>query len=79
MLIIAKVTFFVLGEGPANDINGSIGATEINFSINFSKAKTKFCFSLHCNYDNGYLFVNGKESISLKQIIKILTFQLNFV
>ena len=43
------------------------------FSINFSKANTK-CY----NGNNCYLFVNGKKSISLKLIIKILTFKLNF-
>ena len=31
------------------------------YDINFSKAKTKFCLSLHYNSDNSYLFVNGKE------------------
>ena len=31
------------------------------FSINFSKANTKLCLSLHDNADNSYLFVNGKE------------------
>ena len=33
------------------------------FSINFSKAKTIFCLSLHYNGDKSYLFVNGKEII----------------
>ena len=30
-------------------------------SINFSKAKTKYCLSLHCNGGSSYLFVNGEE------------------
>ena len=30
-------------------------------AINFTKANTKFCLSLHYNADNNYLFVNGKE------------------
>ena len=30
------------------------------FSIIFSKTNTKFCLSLHYNFDNSYLFVNGK-------------------
>ena len=29
--------------------------------INFRKWHAKFCFSLHYNGANGYLFVNGKE------------------
>ena len=35
-------------------------------SINFSKAKTRFCLRLHCNSDNSYLFVNGKEICRFK-------------
>ena len=36
------------------------------FSINFSKSKAKFCFSLHYNGCNNYLFVNGKEIYKFK-------------
>ena len=49
------------GDGPTDDINGSAGTAEKKFIINFSKAKTKFCLSLHYNGDNGYLFDNRKE------------------
>ena len=31
------------------------------FDINFSKAKTKFCLSLHFNAANSYLFVDRKK------------------
>ena len=55
ILIITKITFLVLVEGPTDDINGSIGGVGNMFSINFSKAKTKFCLSLHCNGDNSLL------------------------
>ena len=34
--------------------------------INFTKAKAKFCLSLHYNADNRYLFVNGKETYKFK-------------
>ena len=34
-------------EGPTESINDSIGAAEQKFSINFTKAKTKFCLILH--------------------------------
>ena len=37
----------VLGEGDTFGINGSFDAPEKQFSINFSKAQTKFCLSLH--------------------------------
>ena len=41
---------------------------KINF--NFSKAKAKFCLSLHYNSDNNYLFVNGKEIYKFKTSCK---------
>ena len=53
--------FLILGEGDAFGINGSFCPPEKQF-INFSKAKTKFCLSLHYNADNSYLFVNGSIS-----------------
>ena len=55
-----KNNFLILGEAHTDDINDSIGAAEKNFSINFSKPKTKCCLSLHYNHDNSYLFVKGK-------------------
>ena len=51
----------------------------IKININFSKANSKFCLILHYNADNSYLFVNGKETLSLKSAIKILTSKHNFV
>ena len=42
-----KSNFLILGEGPTFGINGSFGPPEKKFSINFSKANTKFCLSLH--------------------------------
>ena len=35
-------------------------------SINFTGSEKKFCFSLHCNGDNSYLFVNGTEVMTFK-------------
>ena len=35
-------------------------------SINFNKAKTKFCLSLHCNGDESYLYVNKTEICKFK-------------
>ena len=34
--------------------------------INFSKANTKFCLSLHYNGDESYLYVNKKEIYKFK-------------
>ena len=55
---------------PAYFINGSFAASEKKFRINFSKKKTKSCFSLDYNHGNSYFFVNGKKSTSLKPIKK---------
>ena len=55
-----KNDFLMLGEGDTFGINGSFGAPEKKLYINFSKAKTKFCLSLHYNNNNSYLFVNEK-------------------
>ena len=66
MVIIARIIFLVLGEGPTDDINGSVGAAEQKFSVNFSKEKTKFHLNLHYNHDNSYFFINGKEIYKFK-------------
>ena len=39
--------FLVLGERPTQDINDSTAGAEKKFSSNFSKAKPKFCLSVH--------------------------------
>ena len=62
----------MLGQRDTFGINGSFGATETKFSINFTKANTKVCLSLHYNTNNSYLYVNAKE-------IFPLTFQLSSV
>ena len=56
----SRNNILALGKGPTNDINDSVGATEKKFSIDFGKANTKFCLSLHYNGDNSDLFVNAK-------------------
>ena len=61
-----KNDFLILGEGPTFRINGSFHASEKKIDINFTKSKAKFCFSLQCNFDNSYLFVNGKEIYKFK-------------
>ena len=47
-------------------------------NIKFSKAKTKFCLSLHYNSDNSYLFVNGKEVCKFKSSNKNNNFPSQF-
>ena len=70
--------FLVLGEGPTNDINGSIGAIEKKFSINFSETRTKFFLSLLDSGSNSYLFVNGKEIYKFKADHEIVNFPTQF-
>ena len=36
------------------------------YSPNFSAKNKTFCLSLHCNGDDSYLFVNGKEVTKFK-------------
>ena len=60
--------------GSTDDINGGIGAAEKKFRINFSKAKTKFCLSLHYNGDNRSLCVNYKKIYKFKANDKIVNF-----
>ena len=68
----------MLGEGLTNGINGSIGAIEKKFSINFSETRTKFFLSLLDSEGNSYLFVNGKEIYKFKADNKIVNFRTQF-
>ena len=58
--------FLVQGEGSTFGINGSFGSPEKKFSMNFSKASTKFCLSLLDIADSSYLFVNERGIFKLK-------------
>ena len=73
-----KNNFLILREGDTFGINVGFDAPEKRFSITFSKGKTEFCLSLS-NRDNSYLFINGKNSLSLKPITEASTFQVRFV
>ena len=48
------------------------------FRINFRKANTKLCLSLHYNTVNSYLFVNGKEIFNFKADYKTRNLQTQF-
>ena len=65
-----KNNFWVIGEGPTDDISDSVFTTEKKFNINFGKAKIEYCLSS--------FFLTETKSMTLKLIIKMLTFQLNF-
>ena len=66
----------MLGEGPTYGNTGGFSSQEKKIIINFSKARAKFCLTLHYNGDSS---VNEKEIYKLKANDKILTFQLSFV
>ena len=42
-----KNDFLMLGDGPSFGVDGRFGASEKKIDINFIKAKTKVCLSLH--------------------------------
>ena len=73
-----KNNFFILGEVIICGINGRFGLPEKRFSINFTKASTKFWLSLHYNADSKYLFVNGKEIFKFNAYIKNVNFPTQF-
>ena len=53
-----KKSILILGNGPTQGLKNTLTAEKM-YSINFTVAKKKFCFSLHYNKANSYLFVNG--------------------
>ena len=58
-MIIRKKTL-VLGKGPTQGLEHALTA-EKTYSIYFTVKNKKFCFRLHYNGENSYLFVNGTE------------------
>ena len=60
-----KKDIFIPGEGPTQGLEHTLTAEKM-YSINFMVTKMKFCFSLHYNRANSYLFVNGNEIYKFK-------------
>ena len=56
----------VLGDRLTQGLDGTMQTAEKKYSINFTMGRNKFCFSLHYNGANSYLFVNGTELIKFK-------------
>ena len=48
----------VLGKGPTQGLEHTLTAEKI-YSINSTLTKKNFCFRLHCNGENSYLFTNS--------------------
>ena len=55
-----KKDIFISGKGPTQGLENTL-TVEKMCSINFTVIKRKFCFNLHYNGANSYLFVNGTE------------------
>ena len=55
----------VLGKGPIQDLEHTLTGEKM-YSINFTVVRKTFCFSLHYNGANSYLFVNGTEIYKFK-------------
>ena len=51
-----KKDILILGKSPTQGLGHTLAAEKL-YSINFTKHFTKFCFSLHYNGANSYLFV----------------------
>ena len=61
-----KNEFLISEEEDTFVINCSFVAPEKKIDIDFSKAKIKFCLSLHYDGDKSYSFVNGIEIYKFK-------------
>ena len=65
---------YVIGKDYITKINDTTIYAEKKFYGNFTEPGKKFILSLHCNGDNSYLIVNGREELKFKtrtdQVIK---------
>ena len=55
-----------MGTGLTQGISDTTIYAEKNFYRNFTDFGKKFVLSLHCNGDNSYLFVNGRQELKFK-------------
>ena len=60
-----KNNFLVIGEGPSDDINDSIGKAEKIFSINFTKENTKLSLGFHHSGHKSYLYVKKNRDLQI--------------
>ena len=56
----------VLGKDFIQGIKNTTIYVEKMYLINFKTTGRRFCFSLHYNGDNSYLFIGGREMIKFK-------------
>ena len=57
---------YLMGTGLTQGINDTTIYAEKNFYRNFTDFGKKFMLSLHCNGDDSYLFVNGRQELKFK-------------
>ena len=57
---------YVLGKDFIHGINGTTIYAEKVYKHNFTEANKKFVLSLHYNFSNSYLFVNGVQQLKFK-------------
>ena len=55
-----KKDILILGKGPTQGLEHTLSAEKM-YSINFTEQNKKFYLSLHYDWANSYLFVNGEE------------------
>ena len=60
-----KKNILILGKGPTQGLEHTLTAEKM-YSLNFTKANTKFCLSLHYNGGNSFLFVNVTDIYKFK-------------
>ena len=60
--LIDKITFQYQMKARLEALMIALVPENNKFSINFSKANTTFCLSLHYNGDESYLYVNKTET-----------------
>ena len=60
-----KKDILVWGFGPTQELEHTLTAEKM-YSINLTVTKKRFCLSLHYNWANSYLFVNGTDIYKFK-------------
>ena len=60
-MLITKKNILVVGKDFVQGINGTTIYAKKLYPINFTEKNKKFCWSVHYNGANSYLFVNGTE------------------
>ena len=57
---------YVVGDGVTQGIQDTTLYVEKKYFRNFSEPNVKFVLSFHCNDDDSYLFVNGRQELKFK-------------